>query len=167
MLQINRKVFSLVRCSTDLAIKWAKLYAKSCEFLLTSIGMYMYVYVHINVYVCVCVYLNSYYTCWALREVFCQLFKLSADFTKNLHGYPLLDYCLSLLFLPLSLGINADYLVVYLVTKSRFLFKLKSSLTPGLNIIIKWAKKPTDLKLKLELELESQPRFWPWQFHHF
>lgn len=29
------------------------------------------------------------------------------------------------------------YFLVYLVTKSRFLFKLKSSLTPGLNIIIK------------------------------
>lgn len=39
--------------------------------------------------------------------------------------------------------VDADYFLVYLVTKSRFLFKLKSSLTPALNIIIKRAKKPS------------------------
>lgn len=41
--------------------------------------------------------------------------------------------------------VDADYFLVYLVTKSRFLFKLKSSLTPALNIIIKRAKNPSEL----------------------
>lgn len=84
-----------------------------------------------------------------------EVFKLSADFTENLHGYISLPSPLCLLLSAVCNDIecclcvcvcrcvDADYFLVYLVTKSRFLFKLKSSLTPALNIIIKRAKKPS------------------------
>lgn len=82
-----------------------------------------------------------------------EVFKLSADFTKNLHGNISFPPSLSLPPFLLSattqhavyVCVYADYFLVYLVTKSRFLFKLKSSLTPALNIIIKRGKKPSQL----------------------
>lgn len=105
-------------------------------------------------------YFGSYYTCWALKEVCsflpCRSFQIKRRFYRKLarlHQPPPSPLCLLLsavcndieccLCVCVCRCVDADYFLVYLVTKSRFLFKLKSSLTPALNIIIKRAKKPS------------------------
>lgn len=162
MLQINRKVFSLVRCSTDLAIKWAKVVCKKLRLPIDSFEK-VYECVWVCVYVCVGVYFSSYYTCWALKEVCsflpCRSFQIKRRFYQKLARQhqpstvplplPTPHFCClprhSMLSMCVYVCVYADYFLVYLVTKSRFLFKLKSSLTPALNIIIKRGKKPSQL----------------------
>lgn len=89
-LQINRKVFSLVRCSTDLAIKWAKVVCKKLRLPIDSFAKW------VGRCMCVCVLVLVFISAvitpaghWKRSAAFylAEVFKLSADFTENLHGY--------------------------------------------------------------------------------